>query len=83
MEWGPSGVRANAISPGFIATDLSAPILADERFMARRMAMTPLRRPGTPQEIAGAAVFLASPAGAFVTGQNLVVDGGTLITDGY
>lgn len=45
--------------------------------------MTPLRRPGTPQEIAGAAVFLASPAGAFVTGQNLVVDGGTLITDGY
>ena len=46
------------------------------------MTMTPLRRPGTPQEVAGAAVFLASAAGGFVTGHNLVVDGGTLITDG-
>ena len=82
VEWGPRGVRVNAISPGFIATELSAPLLADEAFMARRMAMTPLRRPGTPAEVAGAAVFLASPAGAFVTGHNLVVDGGTLITDG-
>ena len=82
VEWGARGVRVNAISPGFIATELSAPLLADAAFMARRMAMTPLRRPGTPQEVAGAAVFLASPAGAFVTGHNLVVDGGTLITDG-
>ena len=82
VEWGPQGVRVNAISPGFIATELSGPLLADEAFMARRMAMTPLRRPGTPQEVAGAAVFLASDAGAFVTGHNLVVDGGTLITDG-
>ena len=82
VEWGPKGVRANALSPGFIATELSAPLLANEAFMARRMAMTPLRRPGTPQEVAGAAVFLASPAGGCVTGHNLVVDGGTLITDG-
>jgi NAD(P)-dependent dehydrogenase (short-subunit alcohol dehydrogenase family) len=82
VEWGPKNVRVNAISPGFIATELSGPLLADEAFMARRMAMTPLRRPGTPQEVAGAAVFLASPAGAFVTGHNLVVDGGTLVTDG-
>ena len=82
VEWGPQGVRVNALSPGFIATELSAPLLADEAFMARRMAMTPLRRPGTVQEVAGAAVFLASPAGGFVTGHNLVVDGGTLITDG-
>jgi NAD(P)-dependent dehydrogenase (short-subunit alcohol dehydrogenase family) len=82
VEWGPRGVRVNAISPGFIATELSGPLLADESFMARRMAMTPLRRPGTPPEVAGAAVFLASDAGAFVTGHNLVVDGGTLITDG-
>jgi NAD(P)-dependent dehydrogenase (short-subunit alcohol dehydrogenase family) len=82
VEWGPRGVRVNAISPGFIATELSGPLLADETFMARRMAMTPLRRPGTPPEVAGAAVFLASDAGAFVTGHNLVVDGGTLITDG-
>lgn len=82
VEWGPKNVRVNAVSPGFIATELSGPLLADEAFMARRMAMTPLRRPGTPQEVAGAVVFLASQAGAFVTGHNLVVDGGTLITDG-
>ncbi|AIT81890.1 SDR family NAD(P)-dependent oxidoreductase [Novosphingobium pentaromativorans] len=82
VEWGPHAVRVNAISPGFIATELSGPLLADQEFMARRMAMTPLRRAGTPEEIAGAAVFLASPAAAFITGQNLVVDGGTLITDG-
>ncbi|MDE2596213.1 MAG: glucose 1-dehydrogenase [Sphingomonadales bacterium] len=82
VEWGPQGVRVNAVSPGFIATELSGPLLADEAFMARRMAATPLRRPGTPQEVAGAAVFLASPAGAFVTGHNLVVDGGTLVSDG-
>jgi NAD(P)-dependent dehydrogenase (short-subunit alcohol dehydrogenase family) len=82
VEWGPRGVRVNAISPGFIATELSAPLLADEAFMARRMAATPLRRPGTPAEVAGAAVFLASDAGAFVTGHNLVVDGGTLVSDG-
>lgn len=82
VEWGPRGVRVNAISPGFIATELSAPLLQNEAFMARRMAMTPLRRPGKPEEIAGAAVFLASDAGAFVTGHNLVVDGGTLVTDG-
>lgn len=82
VEWGPRNVRVNAIAPGFIATELSQPLLDDPAFMARRMAMTPLRRPGNPQEVAGAAVFLASPAGGFVTGQTLVVDGGTLITDG-
>jgi NAD(P)-dependent dehydrogenase (short-subunit alcohol dehydrogenase family) len=82
VEWGPRNVRVNAISPGFIATDLSGPLLEDAEFMSRRMGMTPLRRPGRPEEIAGAAVFLASEAAGFVTGHNLVVDGGTLITDG-
>lgn len=82
VEWGPQGVRVNAVSPGFIATELSQPLLDDAAFMARRMAMTPLRRPGTVQDVAGAVAFLASDAGAFVTGHNLVVDGGTVITDG-
>ncbi len=82
VEWGPRNVRVNAVSPGFIATELSQPLLDNAEFMARRMAMTPLRRPGTVQEVAGAVVFLASPAGAFIAGHNLVVDGGTLITDG-
>lgn len=82
VEWGPQGLRCNAIAPGFIATDLSRPLLENAAFMARRMAMTPLRRPGLPEEVASAAVFLASPAAGFITGQTLVVDGGTLITDG-
>lgn len=82
VEWGPRKVRVNAVSPGFIATELSQPLLDNPEFMARRMGQTPLRRPGTPAEVAGTVAFLASPAGAFITGHNLVVDGGTLISDG-
>lgn len=82
VEWGPRNVRANAISPGLIRTPLSQDLMADTRFMQRRLAATPLRRVGEPHEIAGVAVMLASAAGAFITGQNLVVDGGTLISDG-
>ena len=82
VEYGSDNIRANAIAPGFIRTELAKPLLANTQFMQRRMQNTPLRRPGEPAEIAGPAVFLASAAGAFVTGQTLVVDGGTLITDG-
>ena len=82
VQWGPKGVRTNAIAPGLIATSFSEGLMRNEAFMARRIQMTPLRRVGEPREIAGAAVFLASPAGGFVNGQVLVVDGGTLITDG-
>lgn len=82
VEWGPRNVRVNAVAPGLIATDLSAPLLADAGFMARRMQMTPLRRPGRPEEVSAAVQFLASDAGSFVAGQTLVVDGGTVITDG-
>jgi NAD(P)-dependent dehydrogenase (short-subunit alcohol dehydrogenase family) len=81
VEWGPEGVRANAIAPGLIRTPLADDLLASDDFMQRRLAMTPLRRIGEPHEIAGVAVMLAAPAGAFITGQTLVVDGGTLITD--
>lgn len=82
VELGPQGIRTNAIAPGFIRTELGRELMADAAFMARRMQHTPLRRPGEPYEVAAAALFLASPGGAFMTGQTLVVDGGTLITDG-
>jgi NAD(P)-dependent dehydrogenase (short-subunit alcohol dehydrogenase family) len=82
VEWGPLGVRVNAISPGLIRTPLAKALLADDAFMQRRLGLTPLRRIGEPHEIAGVAVMLASRAGGFITGQNLVVDGGTTISDG-
>lgn len=82
VEWGPHNLRANAIAPGLIRTPLADSLLADDAFMARRLQATPLRRIGEPHEIAGLAVLLASRAGAFITGQTLVVDGGTLISDG-
>lgn len=81
VEWGPQGVRVNAIAPGLIRTPLAAELLASDAFMQRRLAMTPLCRVGEPHEVAGVAVMLASAAGGFITGQTLVVDGGTLITD--
>lgn len=82
VEWGPRGVCVNAIAPGLVRTPLADGLLADAAFMARRLAATPLRRVGEPHEVAGVAVMLASAAGGFITGQTLVVDGGTLISDG-
>jgi NAD(P)-dependent dehydrogenase (short-subunit alcohol dehydrogenase family) len=82
VQWGPRGVRCNAVSPGLIRTPLAVDLLANQAFMQRRLQMTPLRRVGEPHEVAGVVAFLASAAGAFVNGHNLVVDGGTTITDG-
>jgi NAD(P)-dependent dehydrogenase (short-subunit alcohol dehydrogenase family) len=82
VQWGPKGVRTNAIAPGLINTEIAKNVLGNPDFMQRRMQMTPLRRLGEVEEIAGAAVFLASRAGGFVNGHTLVVDGGTIITDG-
>ena len=81
VEWGPSNVRVNAISPGVIETQFASPMLNDAGVMERRIALTPLRRVGQPREIAGVVLLLASPAGAFITGQNVIVDGGTTIGD--
>lgn len=82
VRWGPDNVRVNSVSPGLIATGWENAILADPQAAARRMQMTPLRRIGRPGEVAAAALFLASSAASFITGHNLVVDGGTAITDG-
>ena len=81
VQWGARGVRVNAISPGVIATDFARPITDDVAAAPVRLGRTPLGRFGTPDEVAGAVLWLASPAGAFVTGQNIVIDGGTLVAD--
>ncbi len=82
VEWGPSGVRANALAPGLIRTAWADAILSSPEATAARMRQTPLRRIGEPWEVAAAALFLAGPGAAFITGQTLVIDGGTLISDG-
>jgi NAD(P)-dependent dehydrogenase (short-subunit alcohol dehydrogenase family) len=79
VEYGPKNVRVNAISPGLIRTDFARALWENPDILKRRTAGDPLRRIGEPQEIAGCAVFLASPAGAFATGQNFVIDGGATI----
>lgn len=76
LEWGPRGVRVNAIAPGFFPTDLSKKLWAQPRMGEWAREVTPLGRLGEMQELVGAAIFLASPAAAFVTGQILRVDGG-------
>jgi NAD(P)-dependent dehydrogenase (short-subunit alcohol dehydrogenase family) len=79
VELGPHNVRVNCIAPGLIKTDFARALWEDPALLAQRNATTPLRRIGHPDEIAGAAVFLASDAGSFMTGQTLVIDGGVTI----
>jgi NAD(P)-dependent dehydrogenase (short-subunit alcohol dehydrogenase family) len=82
VEFGPDNIRANTISPGMIDTPFSESLISNQDFMEKRMALTPLRRVGKVEEIAGVAVMLATKAGGFITGQNIIVDGGTTISDG-
>ena len=79
VEYGPHNVRVNCIAPGLIKTDFARALWEDPEMLKRRTATTPLRRIGEPDEIAGAAIFLASQAGSFVSGQSIVVDGGVTI----
>jgi len=78
-EFGPKGVRINCIAPGLIRTDFARALWENSDTLRAVTRHTPMRRIGEPHEIAGAAVFLASPASTFMTGQAIVVDGGSTI----
>ena len=80
VEYGPHNIRVNAISPGLVRTDFARALWENPDILAERTANDPLRRIGEPHEIAGIAVYLASAAGAFTTGQNFVIDGGSTIS---
>ena len=77
MEWGPHGVRVNAIGPGFTLTELARPLWKQEQLNEWRDKNTPLGRIGQPTDMVGASIYLASEAASYVTGQVLYVDGGT------
>ena len=79
VEYGPHNIRVNAISPGLVRTDFARALWENPEILAERTGGDPLRRIGEPREIAGIAVYLASKAGSFTTGQNFVIDGGSTI----
>ena len=79
VEWGPSNVRVNCIAPGLVQTDFAKYLWENPDLLKQVTEPAPLKRIGQPDEIAGAAVYLASPAASYMTGQTLVVDGGITI----
>jgi NAD(P)-dependent dehydrogenase (short-subunit alcohol dehydrogenase family) len=79
VEWGPKGIRVNAIAPGLVKTDFARALWEDPERARRAEQRTPLRRLGEPDDIGGIALFLASDAGAYITGQLIVADGGETI----
>lgn len=79
VEWGKHNIRINCIAPGLIKTDFAKALWEDEKRRKEREAATPLRRLGEPKDIGAIAVFLASEAAAFITGQTIVADGGVTI----
>ena len=79
-EFGADNIRVNCIAPGLIKTDFAKALWENPETLKRSLTGTPLKRIGEPEEIAGAAVYLASKAGSYMTGQMLVVDGGATVT---
>lgn len=75
-EWGPKGIRSNTLSPGLVRTPMSETFYRDADVKARREAMVPLGRISTPEDMADVALFLASQRSSYVSGQDIVVDGG-------
>jgi NAD(P)-dependent dehydrogenase (short-subunit alcohol dehydrogenase family) len=82
VEWGPHNIRVNCIAPGLVRTDFAKALWENPQLLAATEKATPLRRIGEPDDIAGAAVFLASRAGRWMTGQSIVIDGGVTISGG-
>lgn len=82
VEYGPAGVRVNCIAPGLIRTDFARALWEDSDNLATALSGTPMGRIGEPDDIAGTAVFLASDASRYITGQAIVVDGGATVTVG-
>ena len=79
LEYGPDNIRVNTIAPGLVTTDFARALWEDPKNREKREQATPLRRLGQPDDIGGLAVLLAGRAGAFITGQTLIADGGTTI----
>jgi NAD(P)-dependent dehydrogenase (short-subunit alcohol dehydrogenase family) len=82
VEFGPDNIRVNCIAPGLVKTDFARALWENPQQSEQRINATPLRRLGEPEDIAGAAVYLASAAGSWITGQTIVVDGGVTIGGG-
>jgi NAD(P)-dependent dehydrogenase (short-subunit alcohol dehydrogenase family) len=82
VEWGPKNIRANCIAPGLVRTDFAKALWENPQIHEQTVKAYPLRRIGEPDEIAGAAVFLAGPSGSFMTGQTIVIDGGGMVSKG-
>jgi len=80
LEWGPLGIRVNAVAPGLIDAGMSEPIYADPATRAAREARVPLGRLGDADEVAQAVLFLADQRSGYITGQNLLVDGGVTMS---
>ena len=79
VEWGPDNIRVNCIAPGLVRTDFARALWEDPELRKGSEDRTSLRRIGEPEDISGAAVFLASRAGRWITGQTIVIDGGRTI----
>jgi glucose 1-dehydrogenase len=80
LEWGEHGIRVNSVSPGMIMTPMTQGIYRDETIARQREAIVPLRRIGSPDDVARAVAFLIDPANRYITGENVMVDGGLTLS---
>lgn len=81
VQWGPQNIRVNALAPGVIRTEFAEPLTGNKDVADRRLAKTPMRRFGETYHVAGTVLWLASMAGSFTSGQTIIIDGGTVISD--